>query len=42
MPIVTFADRGGLAKGEVLQVTATYDDRTGKPLPQGAMGIVVG
>ena len=44
MPIVTFADRGGyrLNKGEVIKVTATYDNTTGKPLPEGAMGIVVG
>ncbi|MBI3403904.1 MAG: hypothetical protein HY046_00405, partial [Acidobacteria bacterium] len=44
MPIVTFADRGGypLKAGEKITVTARYDNRTGKPLPDGAMGIVVG
>jgi hypothetical protein len=44
MPVVTFSDRGGyrLNQGEKIRVTATYDNRTGKPLPEGAMGIVVG
>lgn len=44
MPIVTFAERGGypLAAGEKITVTARYDNRTGKLLPEGAMGIVVG
>jgi len=44
MPIVTFLERGGyrLNRGETLRVTAVYDNRTGKPLPDGAMGIVVG
>ena len=44
MPIVTFTDRGGyrLNKGDVVKVTATYDNTAGKPLPEGAMGIVVG
>ncbi len=44
MPIVTFAERGGyrLNQGERIKVTATYDNPTGKPLPDGAMGIVVG
>lgn len=44
MPIVSFADRGGyrLSQGNVLKVTATYDNRTGKLLHDGAMGIVVG
>jgi hypothetical protein len=44
MPIVTFAERGGypLRAGEKLTVTAHYDNQTGKPLPDGAMGIVVG
>lgn len=44
MPIVTFTNRGGyrLNKGEVIKVTATYENTTGKPLPEGAMGIVVG
>ena len=44
MPIVSFADRGGyrLERGEQIQVTATYENPTGKELPGGAMGIVVG
>ncbi len=44
MPVVVFADRGGypLRKGDVLKVTATYDNPTGHVLPAGAMAIVVG
>lgn len=44
MPVVLFTDRGGypLQKGEEIQVSADYDNPTGKPLPEGAMGIVVG
>ncbi len=44
MPIVTFLERGGyrLNRGETLRVTAAYDNRTDKPFPDGAMGIVVG
>lgn len=44
MPIVTFLERGGyrLTRGETVRVAATYDNRTGKPLPDGAMGIAVG
>jgi hypothetical protein len=44
MPVVTFFDRGGykFAAGDQLRITATYDNITGKPLPAGAMGIVVG
>ena len=44
MPVVTFFDRGGykFAAGDLLRITATYDNTTGKPLPSGAMGIVVG
>ncbi len=44
MPVVTFFDRGGykFAAGDELRITATYDNTTGKPLPAGAMGIVVG
>ena len=44
MPVVTFFDRGGykFAAGDQLKITATYDNITGKPLPDGAMGIVVG
>ncbi|HXN53156.1 MAG TPA: hypothetical protein VN943_14585 [Candidatus Acidoferrum sp.] len=44
MPVVTFYERGGykFAAGDQLRITATYDNTTGKPLPAGAMGIVVG
>jgi len=44
MPIVLFADRGGyhLNKGDELKTTAVYDNTSGHPLPDGAMGIVVG
>src|SRR5258708_7921704 len=44
IPVVTFFDRGGykLPCGDPLHITATYDNTSGKPLPSGAMGIVVG
>jgi hypothetical protein len=44
MPVVTFVDRGGykFAAGDELRISATYDNTSGKPLPDGAMGIVVG
>jgi hypothetical protein len=44
MPVVTFIAAGGypFAAGDKLTVTATYDNRSGKALPDGAMGIVVG
>ena len=44
IPVVTFFDRGGykFSAGDLLRITATYDNTTGKPLPSGAMGIVVG
>jgi hypothetical protein len=44
IPIVRFTDRGGfpLAKGDVVKVTATYENPTGKYLPNGAMGIALG
>jgi hypothetical protein len=44
MPVVMFLDRGGykFVAGDQLRITATYDNTTGKPLPSGAMGIVVG
>lgn len=44
IPVVSFVDRGGyrLKEGEIVRVTAAYDNPTGKPLPEGAMGIVVG
>jgi hypothetical protein len=44
MPTVLFLDRGGykFAAGDVLKVTAAYDNTSGKLLRDGAMGIVVG
>jgi len=44
MPVKTFFEQGGykLAAGDQLKITATYDNTTGKTLPDGAMGIVVG
>jgi len=44
MPVVTFYSTGGepLAAGDQLKITAKYDNRTGKLLRDGAMGIVVG
>jgi hypothetical protein len=44
MPVKTFFEQGGykLLAGDQLKVTATYDNTTGKSLPDGAMGIVVG
>ena len=44
MPLVTFYDRGGyrLSRDERIRLTATYDSRAGRLLPEGAMGIVVG
>jgi hypothetical protein len=44
MPVVMFSDRGGykFTAGDQLRITATYENITGKPLPDGAMGIVVG
>lgn len=44
IPIVRFSDRGGykLDQGDVLRVSAIYDNLLGKPVPEGAMGIVVG
>ncbi len=44
MPVAGFWGRGGyrLNQGERLRVSATYDSRAAKPLPEGAMGIVVG
>jgi hypothetical protein len=44
MPVVRFTDRGGykLSKGDVLRVSSIYDNPLGKPIPEGAMGIVVG
>lgn len=39
-----FTQEGGLAlaKGDVLKITAVYNNRTGKELPDSAMGIMVG
>lgn len=44
MPVVRFTDRGGykLAQGDVLRVSSIYDNPLGQPIPDGAMGIVVG
>jgi hypothetical protein len=44
MPVKTFFDVGGykFAAGDVLKISATYDNTTGKMLRDGAMGIVVG
>lgn len=44
MPTVLFLDRGGykFSASDVLKVSATYDNTTGKLLRDGAMGIVVG
>ena len=44
VPVKLFLDQGGYKfdKNDVLKITATYDNPTGKLLPEGAMGIVVG
>lgn len=44
MPTETFTNRGGyrIRAGDTLRVTAIYDNKSGRPLPEGAMGIVVG
>jgi hypothetical protein len=44
MPTVLFLDRGGykFGAGDLLKISATYENTTGKLLPAGAMGIVVG
>jgi hypothetical protein len=44
MPTVLFLDRGGYKfdAGDLLKISATYDNPTGKLLRDGAMGIVVG
>jgi hypothetical protein len=43
-PIKTFFETGGYAlnRGDRLEVSATYDNLSGKLIPEGAMGIVVG
>ncbi len=44
MPIKLFTGRGGipLHRGDIIDVTDAYDNPTGKLIPNGAMGIVVG
>jgi hypothetical protein len=44
MPVKTCFEQGGykFAAGDVLKISATYDNTTGKMLRDGAMGIVVG
>ncbi len=44
MPIVTFYETGGykLRRGARLHVATAYDNPTGKAIPDGAMGIMVG
>jgi hypothetical protein len=44
MPVKTFFDTGGYKfdAGDVLKISAAYDNPTGKLLRDGAMGIVVG
>jgi hypothetical protein len=44
VPVKLFLEQGGykFAKNEVLKVSATYDNPTGKLLREGAMGIAVG
>lgn len=44
IPIARFTESGGLPlpQGDVIRVTAIYNNTTGRYLPQGAMGIAVG
>jgi hypothetical protein len=44
MPIESFASRGGfpLKLGDMIEVTDAYHNSSGKEIPDGAMGIVVG
>ncbi|HEV2287849.1 MAG TPA: hypothetical protein VGR81_02735 [Candidatus Acidoferrales bacterium] len=44
MPVGSFAAQGGVAlsKGDVIEVTDAYNNATGNPIDDGAMGIVVG
>jgi hypothetical protein len=44
MPVKTFYEQGGykFGAGDVLKISAAYDNTTGKLLRDGAMGIVVG
>jgi hypothetical protein len=44
VPVKLFVQEGGykFAKGDVLKISATYENPTGKLLRDGAMGIAVG
>ncbi len=44
MPMVTFLANGGykISSGERFRITATYENTTGRAIPDGAMGIAVG
>ncbi|HEV2489414.1 MAG TPA: hypothetical protein VGT03_06380 [Candidatus Acidoferrales bacterium] len=44
MPIDSYAARGGfpLQRGDAIEVTDAYNNSSGKEIPEGAMGIVVG
>jgi hypothetical protein len=44
IPIALFLDHGGyhLDKGDIVKITATYENTSGRELPLSAMGIVVG
>lgn|SRR5271157_251381 len=42
IPIHQFIEGFELTRGDMVKVTATYLNPTGKPLPDGAMGIAVG
>jgi hypothetical protein len=44
VPVKLFLDQGGykFSVGDVLKISATYDNPTGKLLHEGAMGIAVG
>jgi hypothetical protein len=44
VPIAEFPQHRGfaLSRGDVVKVTPTYVNPTGRPLPDGAMGIAVG
>jgi hypothetical protein len=44
VPVKLFLEQGGykFSAGDTLRISATYDNPTGKLLPEGAMGIAVG
>lgn len=44
IPPEMFVEHGGVSlhSGDVIEVTDAYDNRTGKPITDGAMGVVVG